>query len=253
MVQSGYFEGMYVEHHQLFDDRPTLVFLHDSLGCVHLWRDFPAQLANATQCNILLYDRIGYGKSEPMESWLRPVNYMELETHILIKLLNAYQIKKAILFGHSDGGTIALLAASLYPQHIAITIVEAAHIFVEGITLKGVREAIVAYETTNLKSRLEKYHSDKVDTLFKAWTQTWIREDYRDWNIEALLSNIQSPLLFIQGENDEYGSLAQVNDTISKPKGIATSFIISNVGHTPHKDVPERVLARCAEFILKQL
>lgn len=244
---------MYVEQHQLFEGRPTLIFLHDSLGCVQLWRSFPELLAKATQCNILMYDRLGYGLSAPMKDYIRPVNYMELEALLLDELLTHYQVAQRILFGHSDGGTIALTLASLFPGSILLTIAEAAHIFVEPVTLQGVEEAMVAYETTNLAERLQKYHGDKVDTLFKAWTLTWTRPDFRDWNIEYLLGNIQSPLLFVQGSDDEYGSLKQVAETINKPKGLAEQFILPGIGHTPHKEAPAKVLEAVAAFINRQL
>lgn len=253
MMTKSYFKGMYVEQHQLFEDRPTLVFLHDSLGCVQLWRNFPELLAKATQCNILMYDRLGYGLSAPMEDYVRPVNYMELEALVLDELLTHYQVAQRILFGHSDGGTIALILASLFPGSILLTIAEAAHIFVEPVTLQGVEDAMVAYETTNLAERLQKYHGDKVDTLFKVWTLTWTRADYRDWNIEYLLGNIESPLLFVQGSDDEYGSLKQVTETINKPKGVAEQFILPGIGHTPHKEAPEKVLEAAAGFINRQL
>ncbi|MBL7707100.1 MAG: alpha/beta hydrolase [Taibaiella sp.] len=253
MITKSYFKGMYVEQHQLFEGRPTLIFLHDSLGCVQLWRSFPELLAKATQCNILMYDRLGYGLSAPMKDYIRPVNYMELEALLLDELLTHYQVAQRILFGHSDGGTIALTLASLFPGSILLTIAEAAHIFVEPVTLQGVEEAMVAYETTNLAERLQKYHGDKVDTLFKAWTLTWTRPDFRDWNIEYLLGNIQSPLLFVQGSDDEYGSLKQVAETINKPKGLAEQFILPGIGHTPHKEAPAKVLEAVAAFINRQL
>jgi pimeloyl-ACP methyl ester carboxylesterase len=230
-------------------DRPTIVFLHDSLGCIELWRDFPDKLGEATQCNVLIYDRLGYGKSESMTTPERPINYMELEADILNSFLTKLKIENAILFGHSDGGTIALLTASKHPERIKAVIVEAAHIFVENITLKGINEVMEAYKNTNLSERLEKYHGDKVDTLFKAWTETWTRKDYRDWNIEHFLSNISCPLLFIQGEADEYGTLEQVETTISQVNGTAEKYIIPNVGHTPHKQATEIVLKKNIEYI----
>lgn len=240
---------LYVEFDNAHKNRPTLVFLHDSLGCVQLWRDFPAKLATETKCNVLIYDRLGYGKSEPMPTHERPTNYMELEAEILHDLLSELKIDNAILFGHSDGGTIALLTASKYPKNIKAVIVEAAHIFVEDVTLQGIYEAMETYKNTNLPERLEKYHGTKVNTLFKAWTETWIRNDYRTWNIEYLLSNISCPLLFIQGENDEYGTLAQVEKTISQVSGKAEKYILSNVGHTPHKEETAVVLNKSADFI----
>ncbi len=242
-------QNLYTEYNHSFPNRPTLVFLHDSLGCVQLWRDLPSKLSEATGCNVLVYDRLGYGKSDPMPTYIRPVNYMELESDTLNDLLESLNINDAILFGHSDGGTIALITASKYPQKVKAVICEAGHIFVEDVTLKGIYEAWEAYKTTNLPERLKKYHGDKVEILFKAWTETWTREDYRQWNIEYLLKGIICPLLFIQGEADEYGTLDQVGKTLSQVSGSTDQYIIPNVGHTPHKEVPDLVLDKAAEYI----
>ncbi|CAA7194613.1 alpha/beta fold hydrolase [Chryseobacterium potabilaquae] len=242
-------QKLYIEYDDSFKDRPTIVFLHDSLGCVQLWRDFPIQLAKATECNILVYDRLGYGKSYPMPTSLRENNYMELEADLLNDLLETLNIKEAILFGHSDGGTIALIMASKYSEKIKAIICEAGHIFVEDITVKGVKDALVAYNTTNLAERLQKYHFDKVSMIVKAWTEIWLSDNFKSWNIEYLLKNITSPLLFIQGENDEYGTLEQVEKTISQVSGTVEKYIIPNIGHTPHKEVPGLVLETSAKFI----
>ncbi|WP_312512299.1 alpha/beta fold hydrolase [Chryseobacterium culicis] len=244
-------KNLYTEHDNLFEDRPTIVFLHDSLGSVQLWRDFPARLSETAQCNILAYDRLGYGKSFPMLTHERPVHYMELEADLLNDLLTEMDLDKVILFGHSDGGTIALITAAKYPERVKAVICEAGHIFVEEVTLKGVCEAWEAYKTTNLAERLQKYHGDKVETLFKAWTETWTRDDYRSWNIEHLLKHITAPLFFIQGEADEYGTLDQVEKTVSQVSGYAEKYIIPGIGHTPHKEIPELVLKKAAEFIAK--
>lgn len=244
---------LYFKHHKIDANRPTLVFLHDSLGSVELCRDFPEKLAAATQCNLLIYDRLGYGKSQSMLTHNRPTNYMELEADVLNALLTALKIEEAILFGHSDGGTIALLTASIYPEKVKAVIAEAAHIFVEEITLNGIYEAVKAYQNTNLPERLRKYHGDKTETLFKAWTETWTREDYRSWNIESKLSAIRCPLLFIQGDTDEYGTLKQVEKTIRQVNGKAEKFILPDVGHVPHKEVPQAVLEKTTEFILNAL
>lgn len=241
--------NLHTEFYNKFPGRPTLVFLHDSLGCVQLWRDFPQKLAEATQCNLLLYDRLGYGKSEPMPTFVRPIDYMELEADILNDLLSKFKIDDAILFGHSDGGTIALLTASKYPENIKAIIVEAAHIFVEDETLKGIYDAMEAYNNTDLPERLKKYHGDKVETLFKAWTETWTRSDYRNWTIEHFLPNVVCPLLFIQGEADEYGTLDQVDKTVRQVNGPTEKYIIPNIGHTPHKEAPELVLVKVIDYI----
>lgn len=242
-------KNLFIKFNNSFENKPTIVVLHDSLGSVELWRDFPEKLAEATQCNVLAYDRLGYGKSFPMMSYERENNYMELEADVLNDLLSELNINDAILFGHSDGGTIALIAASKYPEKVKAVICEAGHIFVEDITVKGVEEALNAYNTTNLPQRLEKYHGDKAETIVKAWTEIWLSKKFRSWNIEYLLKNIISPLLFIQGETDEYGTLDQAEKTVSLVTGTAEKFIIPNIGHTPHKESPEIVLNKSIEFI----
>ncbi|WP_370896043.1 alpha/beta fold hydrolase [Chryseobacterium gossypii] len=189
---------LYIEYSNSRDNRPVIIFLHDSLGCVQLWRDFPAKLSELTQCNTLVYDRLGYGKSYPMPTHKRENNYMEWEADLLNDLLDELNITEAILFGHSDGGTIALIMAARHPGKIKAVICEAGHIFVESITVKGVADAFKAYKTTNLPERLQKYHGDKVEMIFKAWTEIWLSERFKSWNIEYLLENITCPLLFIQ-------------------------------------------------------
>ncbi len=179
----------------------------------------------------------------------RPTNYMELEAAVLHDLLTELKIDDAILFGHSDGGTIALLAAGKYPAKIKAIICEAAHIFVEDITLKGIYAAMEEYKKTNLRERLAKYHGDNTDTLFNAWTKTWTRNDYRSWNIEQSLPHVACPLLFIQGEADEYGTLAQLEKTTSGVSGRPEKFIVPNAGHTPHKEATAQVLKKTIEFI----
>ena len=240
---------LFVEHQHFNGNRPTLIFLHDSLGCTQLWRNFPHQMAAKTNFNWLSYDRLGYGKSDPMDTFVRPVNYLEKEADILIEIIDKLQIKNPVLFGHSDGGSIALWAASKYPAKLKAIIVEAAHIFVEDETLKGIKDAINIYKTTDLKQKLEKYHGDKVETIFKAWTEIWMRDDFRNWSIEHILHNIACPVLFIQGEKDEYGTLLQVEKTLEKMVSDAEKFIIPNIGHTPHKVLPDLVLKRSADFL----
>lgn len=242
-------KNLFIKFNSLFENKPTIVFLHDSLGSVQLWRDFPEKLAEATQCNFLIYDRLGYGKSFSMTTHKRENNYMELEADLLNDLLSELNINDAILFGHSDGGTIALITASKYSEKVKALICEAGHIFVEDITVQGVKDALNAYRTTNLQERLQKYHGDKVDTIVKAWTEIWLSDQFKTWNIEPLLKNIACPLLFVQGENDEYGSLDQIDKTVTQVSGNSEKFIIPNVGHTPHKETPDIVLNKALEFV----
>ncbi len=242
-------QKLYIKHDHAYENRPTLVFLHDSLGCTQLWRDFPSALGKAAGCNVLIYDRLGYGKSFPMFTHERENDYMETEADVLNDLLNKLEIHQAILFGHSDGGTIALITASKYPEKISAVICEAGHIFVEDLTVKGVRDAWKAYQTTNLPERLAKYHGGKMEMLVRAWTEIWLSDRFKAWNIEPILKNITAPLLFIQGETDEYGTLDQLEKTVSQVSGITEKFIIPGAGHTPHKEVPEIVLEEAAGFI----
>lgn len=232
-----------------YPNRPTIIFLHDSLGCIELWREFPQRLGELVQCNTFIYDRLGYGKSAPFTSPKRNTDYMEIEADRLSEILEKCSIDKAVLFGHSDGGSIALLAASEYPEQISGIITEGAHVFVEDITLNGIKQAVNTYQTTHLKQKLEKYHGDKTEALFWAWAETWQTSEYKHWNIERFLPHIQCPAFIIQGENDEYGSSEQVNAITDQVKGFAKKWMIPNVGHTPHKELPEQVLHQSFEFI----
>lgn len=245
--------GLHIQKNEVFPGRPTLVFLHDSLGCITLWRNFPARLAEQCQCNLLIYDRLSYGQAAPFAQTERQNDYMETEADVLSELLKEESIEQAILFGHSDGGTIALLAAAKHPERIAAIITEGAHVFVEEITLEGIRQAVEAYKTTNLKQRLQKYHGDKTEAVFHAWADTWLRPGFRDWNIEHFLPQISCPALIIQGEKDEYGSLKQVESIVSHTKGPAQQLIIPGIGHTPHKEAIELILEKAVAFTQKLL
>ncbi|MBQ4801909.1 alpha/beta hydrolase [Aquimarina sp. MMG015] len=230
--------------------KPTIIFLHDSLGCIELWRDFPNKIKKSTNFNVLSYDRQGYGKSERFSETKRSKDYLKKEAEILARLIDTLELKKVILFGHSDGGTIALLTASLYPEKVTGIITEGAHVFVEKETLQGIRKAKIAYKTTNLKDKLTKYHQNNTEDVFRMWTETWLSPSFLDWNIENYLSNIQCPSLIIQGENDEYGTLEQVYSIVRKTTGKSKSLIIPNIGHTPHKENSEVVIDKTTNFVL---
>jgi len=238
-----------VQHIIIDEERPTLIFLHDSLGSIELWRNFPKLLGEATHCNVLIYDRQGYGHSAPFTDSERRNDYLEIEADVLNKLTDQCGLKKTILFGHSDGGSIALIAAAKYPSTIQGIITEGAHIFVEDITLEGIRRAVHAYHTTNLKERLKKYHSDKTEKVFWAWAKTWLTDEFRSWNIERFLPHIKCPALIIQGERDEYGTIEQVNGIINQISSKANLLIIPSIGHTPHKEAKEVVLKKAILFI----
>jgi pimeloyl-ACP methyl ester carboxylesterase len=232
-----------------FPGRSTIIFLHDSLGCIKLWRDFPDKLGGLTKCNILVYDRQGYGKSCSFLYSKRDNYYMEQEADLLSELIEYWSIDKAILFGHSDGGSIALITAGKYPERILGIITEGAHIFVEDVTINGIKEAIQLYKTTDLKTKLEKYHSNKTDQMFWAWASTWTASEFKSWNIEKFLPEIQCRSLIIQGEQDEYGTLKQVEHISKKTKGKSIQLVIPNVKHSPHKELPKIILEKSSNFI----
>lgn len=232
-----------------YNDRPTIVFLHESLGCVALWKDFPEKLGEICKCNILVYDRQGYGKSAPFTSTKRDNNYLEKEAGILNLLLNKLNITQAILYGHSDGGSIALIAAAKHQKNIKGVITEGAHVFVEQITIKGILVAVEKYETTNLKEKLEKYHGDNTENVFRIWSNTWLSESFQNWNIEHFLPEIQCPTLVIQGETDEYGSMRQVDSIVNGIAQNAQKLIIPNNGHSPHITAKDYVLEEVSIFI----
>lgn len=196
-----------------------------------------------------MYDRQGYGKSSPLINPHRSNDYLEMEAEILSHLIAKLKLQNVILFGHSDGGSIALIAAAKYPRLVRCAIVEAAHVFVEQVTLDGIRSMKNAYETTDLRRRLERYHGDKTDTIFKAWTETWLGNDFSEWNIEHFLPDIHCPLLFIQGDQDEYGTAAQVQAVARQVCGIVRTSLIPAVHHTPHKQVESEVISCTTAFI----
>lgn len=230
-------------------NKPTIIFLHDSLGCIELWHDFPKKIGELTKSNVLIYDRQGYGKSCEFSNSKRDINYLEKEADILNELLDYWKIDNAILFGHSDGGSIALITAAKYPTKIKGIITEGAHVINENITIKGIQKAIQLYHSTNLKSKLEKYHGKKTEKMFWAWTKTWTSDEFKTWNIENFLPLIKCHSLIIQGEDDEYGTLNQVEKIITQTNGQSLQLIIPRTKHTPHKENPELILKKVSKYI----
>ena len=228
---------------------PTLVFLHEGLGSIGQWRDFPFLVSRATGLPALIYDRWGHGKSDPLTG-PRNVRYMHDEAlTALPEILNQLHTEKTILIGHSDGGSIALLFAAEYPERISGIVTAAAHVFVEDITIKGIREAVRVFETTNLPERLRPYHGDNTESMFRGWADIWLAPEFRDWNIEAHLPAVTSPVLALQGINDEYGTPAQVNAIVRQVSGPVEGLLIPDCGHIPHHQARERVLSEIIRFI----
>jgi pimeloyl-ACP methyl ester carboxylesterase len=229
-------------------NRPTLVMLHEGLGSVTMWRDFPQKLAAATACSVFVYSRLGYGASEPLPEGrnIRKPDYMHLEAwETLPALRAALGLEHVVLFGHSDGASIALLHAARHA--VEGVIVMAPHVRVEKISVTSIEQARVAYETSDLRARLAKYHDD-VDGAFWGWNDIWLSPDFRNWNIEAELASIKAPVLAMQGENDEYGTMYQIEE-IQRHKPGTRILRIPSCAHSPHRDQPEQVLALTQSFL----
>ncbi|MEN6467078.1 MAG: alpha/beta hydrolase [Syntrophaceae bacterium] len=230
---------------------PALVFLHEGLGSIAQWRDFPELLCRKAGLPGLIYDRLGYGGSEPINE-KRRVEYLHEEALAsLPEVLQKCHVGKALFVGHSDGGSIALLFAAVHPERTAGVITEAAHVFVEDVTVDGIRAAVALYERGDLKEKLARYHAGNTEGAFRGWADTWLAPEFRNWNIEEYLSSIHAPLLAIQGCNDPYGTPAQVKSIVSRVNGPARGLIIPGCGHIPHIQAKQRVLSEMAEFVLE--
>lgn len=229
-------------------NRPPIVFLHDSLGCITVWRDFPERLCELSKRGGIVYDRQGYGLSSPFTR-VRDIDYLEREADMLSLLLSKLGIEKCVLFGHSDGGSIALIAAAKSPQLIAGVITEGAHVFVEEITLDGIRQAQKLFAETDLRQRITKYHGDKTEGVISAWVDTWLSDKFRNFNMEHFLPAIKCPVLVIQGEADEYGSEKQVDAIAEQVSGPSTKDMVKFARHTPHKEAADYTLRTTSTYI----
>ena len=229
----------------------TLVFLHEGLGSITQWRGFPGALARATGLPALAYDRCGYGRSEAHPRPLDP-SYLETEAfERLPEVLAACVIEAPILVGHSDGATIALLYGSRFSP--AGILSEAAHVFVEDLSIQGIWRTLHAFETTPLRDRLRAHHGDKVDAMFHGWSDVWLSPGFRDWSMVERLGGIRCPVLAIQGEDDEYGTPDQVRAILEGVSGPVAGLLLAGCAHVPHFQARERTLAGMARFIAETI
>ena len=233
---------------------PTLVFLHEGLGSVSAWRDFPARVVSATGLGALVYSRWGYGKSEPV-TLPRPLTYMHDEALVTLpQVLVAAGIEQAVLVGHSDGASIALIfAGSGLPEASRVRglVLEAPHVFVEELSVRSIAMAAEAYSTGDLRARLTRHHGDNVDAAFWGWNRAWLDPAFRAWNIEEYLPRIRAPSLVIQGQDDPYGTLAQVDSIETKSGGPVSRLVLPRCGHAPHRDQPEATIEAVARFVVE--
>jgi pimeloyl-ACP methyl ester carboxylesterase len=245
-----------IEHAFLAPERrgqPLIVFLHEGLGSVSMWRDFPQRLIDALQCRGLVFSRPAYGRSTPRartERWAS--DYMHRQAHeVLPALFTALDIDTATdkpwLFGHSDGGSIALLHAARFPQRVQGLVVLAPHILVEDISVSSIDAVRRAYGDTDLRQRLARHHDDP-DSAFWGWNDIWLDPAFRDWSIEGEIGAIECPLLAIQGLDDEHGTLEQVCG-IARRVPQTRLLELPHCGHSPHRDQPEAVIRAVGSFM----
>ena len=249
-----------IEHQWLGEPaspRPLIVFLHEGLGSVAMWRDFPQRLCTAAGCRGLVYSRPGYGRSSPRsadDAWGTDFLHRQAQ-EVLPALLTALGVDaardKPWLFGHSDGGTIALLYAAHSPDQLAGAVLLAPHIRVEAVAISSIQQARKAYRGGDLRAKLARHHDDP-DSAFWGWTNIWLHPDFRAWSIEAELASISCPLLAIQGTDDEYGTLDQIEGIARRVPGTELRAFAA-CGHSPHRDQADAVISATAAFMQTKL
>jgi len=230
------------------DTAPTIVMLHEGLGCVGLWGDVPAKLQAATGAGVFVYSRAGYGGSSPVPL-PRPVSFMHDEAkHVLPRVLESIGFRRGLLLGHSDGASIAAIYAGSVPDHrVRGLVLIAAHFFTEDMGIAEIARAKAAYATTDLRARLARWHTD-VDNAFRGWSEAWLDPAFRQWNITELLSYIRVPMLVVQGADDQYGTVAQVQAAERECTCPVEIAILPGVKHVPHREAPDTLLTMAAEF-----
>lgn len=235
--------------------KPLMVFLHEGLGSIAMWRDFPRQVCDAVGCRGFVYSRPGYGHSAPRrpeDRW--STAFMHKQAHdTLPALLRSVGIdgqrEPVFLFGHSDGGSIALLHAAKFPDRVRGAIVLAPHLFVEPVSVESIAKVRTVYMETDLRTKLARYHAD-VDSAFWGWNDVWLDPEFRDWNIEAEVAQTRCPVLAIQGTGDEYGTMRQIRRIAELRSDAATEVVeLDDCGHSPHRDQPERVIAETVRWM----
>lgn len=230
-------------------EAPTLVFLHEGLGSASSWRDFAPRLAAETGCGALVYSRAGYGTSDPAPPrW--PVRFMHDEAPILSETLATLGIQEPILIGHSDGASVALIYTGSDPKiQPRALVLEAPHVFVEPLTVSSIAALPARYTEGGLERKLRRQHGDNTEQTFRAWTEVWLSPEFRSWDIQEYLPGVRCPVLIVQGENDEYGTLRQVEAITAGAAGPVGTVLLPDCGHSPHRERPEETFQAMAPFI----
>lgn len=229
-------------------DAPTLVLLHEGLGCLALWRDFPERLASATGCGVLVYSRAGYGQSDPADL-PRPLDYMTREAQDnLPQVLDQLGILNAVLIGHSDGASIAAVyAGTMNDERIKGAVLMAPHFFTEPMGLKEIALAKTVFDTQDLSVKMAKYHRDPTN-CFRGWNDSWLHPDFEQWNITDVLDDMPVPILAIQGKDDQYGTAAQIDVIVNRSPSPVQTLMLPSCRHAPFLDQPEPVVSAIARF-----
>jgi pimeloyl-ACP methyl ester carboxylesterase len=241
--------GRQIEYRMIPGDQaqPALVFLHEGLGSAGLWRDFPDKLAGRLGARALIYSRFGYGQSDGLIA-PRTIRFMHEEAlDVLPELLDRFQIERPLLVGHSDGASIALIHAAVSERPVAGLVLMAPHVFVEPEAVESIARIRATYAATDLRARLAKYHAH-VDDAFLGWADTWLRPEFLAWSIEELIPAVREPMLLIQGCDDEYGTLEQLDRIAAGARAPVTRLVLDRCGHSPHRDQEAAVLDAIVDF-----
>jgi pimeloyl-ACP methyl ester carboxylesterase len=243
--------GMRLEYRMIGprpDAAPTLVVLHEGLGCVGMWGDFPDRLQEATGCGVFVYSRAGYGQSSPV-ALPRPVSFMHDEAReTLPRLLDAIGFQRGLLVGHSDGASIAAIYAGSTQDHrIGGLVLMAPHFIVEDISVASIAEVHKSYETTDLRAKLARWHAH-VDVAFRGWSETWLDPHFRTWDLTDELAHIRVPILIVQGEHDQYGTVRQVEIAQQECYCPVEVLMLAEAKHAPHREARDKTLAAVADF-----
>lgn len=231
------------------DAAAPIILLHDSLGCTALWRDFPAQLAARTGRAVVAYDRPGYGRSVVRRDRME-IDFVRAEAgEALIPVLDVLGLERVVLFGHSVGGGMAAAAAAAAPERVVAVITESAQAFVEDRTLEGIRAARDAFAAPGQVERLGRYHGERARWVLDAWIETWLSPAYADWSLDRDIAAVRAPILALHGDQDEYGSLRHPERFSGRTAGEGRMQVFEGVGHVPHREAPEAVLAAVADFL----